>query len=74
MFTLWIFIIEIDTLVFPLVARTPGIIALALECVLIFRSDFQSSLWEKNIIKPQDVWFDVLLNPPPLATFCCACQ
>lgn len=28
----------------------------------------------KTFVKPQDVWFDELLNSPPLPTLCCACQ
>ena len=75
MFTLWIVIIEIDTVFFPLVARTLCVIAWALGCELMFGSEMQSTVCGgREIIKPQDVWFDVLLNSPPLPTLCYACQ
>lgn len=73
--TLWIFIIAIDTVVFPLLARTLSIIALAVGYEPMLRWEMQSSVRKKKIlIKPQDVWFDVPLNSPPLPTLCCACQ
>lgn len=71
--TLWIFIIAIDTVVFPLLARTLSIIALALGYELMLGWEMQSSLrGKKNSHKTSGclVWCASEFSPTAHSLLC----